>query len=779
MTGFGEKWQHVWTLPTAGLSVQRWQLKPKMQDTENQRDMRVRDQIKDLIREQGLVIQPLNQNRSSPRPPSYPFKQPIFIRPTTAPAPTNQPSAPGTHFPALPSSSSGCFNCGKSEHFIKDYPYPKQNKSNFQQLSGNSNQGKGNTTNTSTGKNFKKTGWVYYTQVATTLKGEPVMMGMFLVVNHPAVILFDSGASHTFNNKNFVEKYCIHCTESREGFVIHSLGGRIFTKEVAFHIPVTLARREFPTNMIVIKGQDIDVILGMNWLAQHKAIINTDLRTIKLSHDHEEIQLSIPVTVPAKASGRVYEAIIQEIQDILVVCKFPDVFPEDLPGLPPERDVEFVIELNPGTTHISRRSYRMPPNELAELKTQLQDFLEKGFIRPSSSPWGCPAIFVKKKDQTLRMCMDYRPLNEVTIKNKYPLPWIDILFDQLTRAQVFSKIDLWSRYHQIRIRPEDIPKIAFTTRYGLFEYLVISFGLTNAPAHFTYLMNSIFMPELDKIVVVFIDDILIYPKNEEEHAKHLRIVLTRLMEHQLYAKFSKCAFWLEEIQFLGHVLSTKGIAVDPIKVKDILEWNSPTTVHQVRSFLGLAGYYRRFIPDFSKIVKPITGLLNNDTKFEWSSKCNEAFEQLKVLLTTSPVLAQPDIEKPFDVYCDASGSGLRCVQMQEGRVIAYASQQLHRHEEHYPTHDLELATVVHALKIWRHYLLGNTCHLYIDHKSLKYIFTQPELNMRQRRWLELIKEFDLEIHYHPGKANVVADALSRKASCHCLTVRTPDTTLCQ
>jgi hypothetical protein len=703
MTGFGEKWQHVWTLPTAGLSVQRWQLKPKMQDTENQRDMRVRDQIKDLIREQGLVIQPLNQNRSSPRPPSYPFKQPIFIRPTTAPAPTNQPSAPGTHFPALPSSSSGCFNCGKSEHFIKDYPYPKQNKSNFQQLSGNSNQGKGNTTNTSTGKNFKKTGWVYYTQVATTLKGEPVMMGMFLVVNHPAVILFDSGASHTFNNKNFVEKYCIHCTESREGFVIHSLGGRIFTKEVAFHIPVTLARREFPTNMIVIKGQDIDVILGMNWLAQHKAIINTDLRTIKLSHDHEEIQLSIPVTVPAKASGRVYEAIIQEIQDILVVCKFPDVFPEDLPGLPPERDVEFVIELNPGTTHISRRSYRMPPNELAELKTQLQDLLEKGFIRPSSSPWGCPAIFVKKKDQTLRMCMDYRPLNEVTIKNKYPLPWIDILFDQLTRAQVFSKIDLWSRYHQIRIRPEDIPKIAFTTRYGLFEYLVISFGLTNAPAHFTYLMNSIFMPELDKIVVVFIDDILIYPKNEEEHAKHLRIVLTRLMEHQLYAKFSKCAFWLEEIQFLGHVLSTKGIAVDPIKVKDILEWNSPTTVHQVRSFLGLAGYYRRFIPDFSKIVKPITGLLNNDTKFEWSSKCNEAFEQLKVLLTTSPVLAQPDIEKPFDVYCDASGSGLRCVLMQEGRVIAYASQQLHRHEEHYPTHDLELATVVHALKIWRHF----------------------------------------------------------------------------
>jgi hypothetical protein len=266
--------------------------------------------------------------------------------------------------------------------------------------------------------------------------------------------------------------------------------------------------------------------------------------------------------------------------------------------LPPERDVEFVIELKPGTAPISRRSYRMPLNELAELKTQLQDLLEKGFIRPSSSPWGCPAIFVKKKDKTLRMCVDYRPLNEVTIKNKYPLPRIDILFDQLTGAQVFSKIDLRSGYHQIHIRPKDIPKTAFTTRYGLFEYLVMSFGLTNAPAHFTYLMNSVLMPELDKFVLVFIDDILIYSKNEEEHARHLRIVLTCLREHQLYAKFSKCAFWLEEILFLGHVLSAKGIAMDPSKVKDILEWKPPTTIHQVRSFLGLAGYYRRFIPDF-------------------------------------------------------------------------------------------------------------------------------------------------------------------------------------
>jgi hypothetical protein len=251
----------------------------------------------------------------------------------------------------------------------------------------------------------------------------------------------------------------------------------------------------------------------------------------------------------------------------------------------------------------------MAPRELEEMKKQLEELMDKGFIRPSSSPWGCPAIFVKKKDGTLRMCVDYRPLNAVTVKNKYPLPRIDTLFDQLAGAKVFSKIDLRSSYHQIKIRPQDIPRTAFSTRYGLYEYLVMSFGLTNAPAFFMYLMNSVFMPELDKFVIVFIDDILIYSKNDEEHTCHLRIVLTRLREHQLYAKFSKCEFWLDRVQFLGHVLTPEGVSVDPSKVQDVLDWKSPRSVHQIRQFLGLAGYYRRFIPDFSKIAQPMTKLL--------------------------------------------------------------------------------------------------------------------------------------------------------------------------
>jgi hypothetical protein len=256
--------------------------------------------------------------------------------------------------------------------------------------------------------------------------------------------------------------------------------------------------------------------------------------------------------------------------------------------MPPDQDIEFAIELQPGMTPISKRPCRMPPAELAELEKQLQELLDKGFICPSTSPWGCPALFVKKKDESLRVCIDYRPLNAVTIKNKYPLPCIDVLFDQLVRAKVFSKIDLRSGYHQIKIRASDILKTAFSTRYGLYEYLVMSFGLTNAPAYFMYLMNLVFMSELDKFVVVFIDDILVYSKSEEEHVGHLHVVLQRLREHRLYVKLSKCDFWLKEIKFLGHTISQAGIAVNPDKVQEVMNWKPPTTVRQIRCFLGLA-----------------------------------------------------------------------------------------------------------------------------------------------------------------------------------------------
>jgi hypothetical protein len=280
---------------------------------------------------------------------------------------------------------------------------------------------------------------------------------------------------------------------------------------------------------------------------------------------------------------------------------------------------------------------------------------------------------MKKKYQSLRPCVDYRPLNAVTIKNKYSLPRIDILFDQPAGAMVFSKVNLHSGYHQIKIHPEDISKTAFPARYELYEYLVMSFELTNAPAYFMYLINSVFILELDKFVVVFIDDILVYSKNEEEHEQHSWIILQRLHDHQLYVKFSKYAFWLKEVPFLGHVIFAECIAVDTSKVQEVLDWKSLRSVTQIRIFLGLAGYYRRFIPNFYKIAMPMTKLLEKEVKFKWSPQCEEVFLTLKQLLTIAPVLAQLDIEKLFDVYCDASGMGIRGVLMQDGHVIAYAS----------------------------------------------------------------------------------------------------------
>jgi hypothetical protein len=288
------------------------------------------------------------------------------------------------------------------------------------------------------------------------------------------------------------------------------------------------------------------------------------------------------------------------------------------------------------------------------------------------------------------------------------------------------------------------------------------FGLTNAPAVFMDLMNRVFRPYLDRSVVVFIDDILVYSNSYIEHEKHLREVLQTLREHRLYAKLNKCEFWLKEVTFLGHVILAEEILVDPRKVEAVLKWERPTNVTEIRSFLGLAGYYRRFIEGFSTIAAPMTRLTRKETKWEWTSECESSFQELKRRLTTAPVLTLPSGMEGFVIYSDASKKGLGCVLMQYGRVIAYASRQLKTHETNYPTHDLELVAVIFALRVQRHYLYGSRVQIFIDHKSLQYLITQKELNMRQRRWVKLIKDYDCVIDYHPGRANVVVDALSRK-----------------
>ncbi|GJX69030.1 putative nucleotidyltransferase, ribonuclease H [Tanacetum coccineum] len=452
----------------------------------------------------------------------------------------------------------------------------------------------------------------------------------------------------------------------------------------------------------------------------------------------------------------------KRLEDVPIVQDFSEVFPEDLPGLPPTRQVEFQIDLVPGAAPVARAPYRLAPSEMKELSEQLKELSDKGFIRPSSSPWGAPVLFVKKKDGSFRMCIDYRELNKLTVKNRYPLPRIDDLFDQLQGSSVYSKIDLRSGYHQLRVREEDIPKTAFRTRYGHYEFQVMPFGLTNAPAVFMDLMNRVCKPYLDKFVIVFIDDILIYSKSKQEHEEHLKIILELLKKEELYAKFSKCEFWIPKVQFLGHVIDSEGIHVDPAKIESIKDWTSPKSPTEIRQFLGLAGYYRRFIEGFSKIAKPMTKLTQKKVKFEWGDKQEAAFQLLKQKLCSAPILALPEGSEDFIAYCDASKKGLGAVLMQREKVISYASRQLKIHEKNYTTHDLELGAVVFALKIWRHYLYGTKCTVFTDHKSLQHILDQKELNMRQRRWLELLSDYDCDIRYHPGKANVVADALSRK-----------------
>ena len=653
-----------------------------------------------------------------------------------------------------------CYACGEEGHYAKQCPKPR-NSTPKPNNGGNNSAPKRNNFNPN---NNHRKGHLNHVTKEEAQNAPDIVLGTFPVNTIPAMVLFDSGASHSFISKSFALQNNFSMLPLEKSIIIKSPGIQQVSQNYCQNVVIEFEGLEFYANLIVLENKGLDVILGMDWLTTNKGFIDCFNRTVILTHHQGKT-----IRVSAKEGKRprqprLNKVDVSELNKVPVVCEFPDVFPEELPGMPPDREIEFRIELAPGTTPIYKKPYRMAPSELIELKKQIKELLEKGYIRASSSPWGSPILFAKKKDGTLRLCIDYRALNMVTVKNKYPMPRINDLFDQLAQAKVFSKIDLRSGYHQLKVRTEDIPKTAFTSRYGLYEFTVMPFGLTNAPAYFVHLMNKVFMKFMDKFVVVFIDDILVYSKTPEEHAEHLRIVLGELRKHQLYAKFSKCEFWLRQVGFLGHVLTQDGIAVDPEKVKAVLDWKSPASVTDIRSFLGMAGYYRRFIEGFSTIAKPMTQLLKKDKKFEWTEACEKSFQELKRKLTTAPVLIVPDIHKNFEVYCDASRKGLGCVLMQEGKVVAYASRQLRKHEENYPTHDLEMAAVIHALKEWRHFLLGNRCEIYTDHKSLKYIFTQPELNLRQRRWLELVKDYDVGIHYHPGKANVVADALSRNPS---------------
>ncbi|GKA49083.1 putative reverse transcriptase domain-containing protein [Tanacetum coccineum] len=528
-----------------------------------------------------------------------------------------------------------------------------------------------------------------------------IVTGMFLLNQHLARVLFDSVADKSFVSISLASMLNIPPITIDTFYDIEMADGNLVsTNTIIRGCTLTLLNQPFEINLMPIK---LDVVIGMDWLSKYHARIICDEKVVYIPIDDET--LIIRVTEKKKSDEK-------RLEDIPVVREFLEVFTEDLPGLPLVCQVEFQIDLIPRATPVARAPYRLAPSEMQELSNQLQELVDRGFIRPSTSPWGAPVLFVKKKDGSFRMC-----------------------------SSVYSKINLRSGYHQLRVRDEDIPKTAFRTRYGHYEFQVMPFGLTNAPAVFMDLMNRVCKPYLDKFVIVFIDDILIYSHNEEEHANHLRIILELLKKEKLYAKFSKCDFRIRIVQFLRYLIDSQGLHVDPAKIEAVKNWASPTTPTE------------------------------KNKKYIWGEDQKSAFQLLKQKLCEAPISALPKGTDDFVVYCDASHQGVGAVLMQREKVIAYASRQLKSNEENYTTHDLELGAVVFALKIWRHYLYGTKSMVFTDHKSLQHILNKKELNMRQRRWLELLADYDCEIRYHPGKVNDIADALSRKERIKPLRVR--------
>lgn len=623
------------------------------------------------------------------------------------------------------------------------------------------------------------------------LKG---LMFIQVTLNGKEVLaMVDTGATHTFiaqrEVSNFDLKLFAHANKMK---AVNSEAKPVLGMATT---SMKVGCWEGMVNLMAVPLDDFDLILGNDFLVKARVVVVPYLGGVFIwdkdcpcfipsvaLYGHQkkedrkyniEIISALQVKTGLKRGDSTFLAAMIEIKPdqfvevpdsvAEILEEFADVMPPELPKqLPPRRAVDHKIELEPGARAPAQAPYRMAPSELAELRRQLDELLESGYIQPSKAPYGAPVLFQKKQDGSMRMCVDYRALNKVTVKNKYPVPNAADLFDRLSRASYFTKLDLRAGYWQVRIAEGDEPKTACVTRYGSYEFLVMPFGLTNAPATFCNLMNNVFYDYIDRFVVVYLDDIVVYSESLKDHLKHLRLVFSKLKEFQLYVKKEKCEFCRQEVMFLGHWISKGHVRMDEKKVKAILDWSAPTKVTELRSFLGLANYYRKFIKGYSKKVSPLTDLLKKDKQWVWSEECQQAFEMLKQAVSTEPVLRLPDFGLPFEVHTDASDRAIGGVLVQEGHPCAFESRKLKDAEQRYTTHEKEMTAVIHCLDAWKHYLLGTKFTVVTDNVANTYFKTQKKLSPKQARWQEFLGEFNFVWVHRPGKQNQVADALSRK-----------------
>ncbi|KAF8753263.1 hypothetical protein RHS01_06867 [Rhizoctonia solani] len=471
------------------------------------------------------------------------------------------------------------------------------------------------------------------------------------------------------------------------------------------------------------------IILGnTGGTANHLESVPEDLGGAEAPYEALE---SIPRD-PGGAVNHSLEGIPEEL------CDYAEVFSEDkVTELPPHRSYDLEIVLQDQTKQVKGPVYPLRPSDDEELKRILKEQLDQGLIRPSKSHYSSPVIFVPKKNGKRRMCIDYRALNANTVKNSYPLPLISNLIEKLRGAKCFTALDLKSGYNLVRIKEGDEWKTAFKTKYGLFEYLVMPFGLCNAPATFQHFMNDILRDILDVYVIVYLDDILIFSKSREEHVTHVREVLKRLQKHKLYCQLEKCRFFQDQVHYLGIIANGEGVCADPEKISKAVDWATPQTVKGVQEFLGFVNFYRRFIMNFSKLAYPLYQLLRKENPWKWGAEQQESFDNLKRALIESPVLIQPDVSKEFFLECDASDYATGAILSQKGgddklHPVAFLSKSLSPAECNYDIYDKELLAVIRALKEWRHLLEGSEIPVKVltDHKNLEYFQTKRELNRR-------------------------------------------------